>query len=427
MTSFEKELEKYLDDTPLGEGRIVEAEVVQLTNEYVFVDLGFKSLGAIERSEFKELGYKVQCGDSIKAKIKSLDNGFGNTLLSISEAAKENAWSKIEKALNSESKLISVAIRSVVRGGLVGSIGGINAFIPNSLSGKINKYDVVNSEIEAEIIKVDRDRESVILSCQLTSDKAKKAFDDAKSGQKVKVRVTALTSFGAFAEYEGISGLIHISDFSWGHTSSSDDVLEVGQELDVVILSKDEEKCRLCFGIKQVNPEGWDGLASKYQVGERFPATIRKINKYGMIVDLGDLEGFVHLSDVTWETKYPKITSFYIEGQEVDLVVKAVDESQRKVFFSRKHAEQKPWDMFVENNQIGEKVVVTATSINKHGIFIKTKEGVDGLIPFDHISWDNIDLEGVKDLHKEGDSIECVIKDIDGENCKLYLSIKAIS
>lgn len=420
----------------MKQGEVIPAEVVRVDYNYVVVNAGLKSESFIPIEEFKndrgEVDVKV--GDFVSVAIESLENGYGDTVLSRDKAKRLAAWMNLEKALET-GELVTGTVTGKVKGGLTVMTNGIRAFLPGSLVDTRPVKDTTPYEgktMEFKVIKLDRKRNNVVLSRRAVveasmGEERAKLLETLKEGAIVKGIVKNITDYGAFVDLGGIDGLLHITDLAWRRVRHPSEVLEQGQEITAKVLKFDQEKNRVSLGIKQLGEDPWIGIARRYPQGTRLFGKVTNITDYGAFVEIeAGIEGLVHVSEMDWTNKNVDPKKVVQLGEEVEVMVLEIDEERRRISFGMKQCKPNPWEEFAATHQKGDTVKGQIKSITDFGVFIGLEGGIDGLVHLSDLSWTEPGEEAVR-KYKKGEELEAVVLSIDVERERISLGVKQMS
>ncbi|WP_418579450.1 30S ribosomal protein S1 [Parasutterella excrementihominis] len=420
----------------MKQGEVIPAEVVRVDYNYVVVNAGLKSESFIPIEEFKndrgEVDVKV--GDFVSVAIESLENGYGDTVLSRDKAKRLAAWMNLEKALET-GELVTGTVTGKVKGGLTVMTNGIRAFLPGSLVDTRPVKDTTPYEgktMEFKVIKLDRKRNNVVLSRRAVveasmGEERAKLLETLKEGAIVKGIVKNITDYGAFVDLGGIDGLLHITDLAWRRVRHPSEVLEQGQEITAKVLKFDQEKNRVSLGIKQLGEDPWIGIARRYPQGTRLFGKVTNITDYGAFVEIeAGIEGLVHVSEMDWTNKNVDPKKVVQLGEEVEVMVLEIDEERRRISLGIKQCKPNPWEEFAATHQKGDTVKGQIKSITDFGVFIGLEGGIDGLVHLSDLSWTEPGEEAVR-KYKKGEELEAVVLSIDVERERISLGVKQMS
>jgi len=431
--SFAALFEESLNHQEMRAGEVITAEVVRVDYNFVVVNAGLKSESYIPIEEFKadngELTVKI--GDFVSVAIDSLENGFGETLLSRDKAKRLSAWMDLEKALES-GELVSGVITGKVKGGLTVMTNGIRAFLPGSLVDIRPVKDTTPFEgktMEFKVIKLDKKRNNVVVSRRAVLEASQgeeraKLMETLSEGAIVKGIVKNITDYGAFVDLGGIDGLLHITDLAWRRVRHPSEVLTVGDEITAKILKFDQEKNRVSLGVKQLGEDPWVGISRRYPQGTRLFGKVTNLTDYGAFVEVeAGIEGLVHVSEMDWTNKNVHPSKVVALGDEVEVMILEIDEDRRRISLGMKQCMPNPWEDFSMNHKKGDRVKGAIKSITDFGVFIGLPGGIDGLVHLSDLSWSQAGEEAVKNF-KKGDEVEATVLAIDVERERISLGIK---
>jgi len=430
---FTSLLEQITETPVFQEGSIVSAKVLAILGNEVCVDVGSKSETIIPLSEFIDETGKanVSAGDTVSVMLESLDDGSGNTALSREKAVKQEAWSALELAMHNDTTVLGV-ITDRVKGGFTVVVHGIRAFLPGSqIDVRPAKEEITSSEdsaLEFKVIKMDHKRSNIVVSRRAVMDTSKEEktalLEKLAEGQVVNGVVKNLTDYGAFIDLGGIDGLLHITDLAWKRVKHPSEVLTVGQEIDVKVLSFDQEKQRVSLGVKQLSGDPWSEITNKHPINSKLFGNVTNITEYGCFVEIENgIEGLVHMSEMDWTNRNIHPSKVVQVGQEVEVMVLEIDESRRRISLGLKQCKPNPWVEFSERYDDQQVVTGNIKSITDFGVFIGLEGGIDGLIHSNDLSWV---LPGDKAVleFKKGQEVSAVITSIDASRERISLSIK---
>jgi len=434
--SFAALFEESLSRKEMRAGEVITAEVVRVDYNFVVVNAGLKSESYIPLEEFKnDLGeLDVKPGDFVSVAIESLENGYGDTILSRDKAKRLAAWLNLERALE-DGELISGTVAGKVKGGLTVMTNGIRAFLPGSLVDTRPVKDTTPYEgktLEFKVIKLDRKRNNVVLSRRAVieasmGEERAKLLETLREGAIVKGVVKNITDYGAFVDLGGIDGLLHITDLAWRRVRHPSEVVQVGQELTAKVLKFDQEKNRVSLGIKQLGEDPWVGLGRRYPQSTRLFGKVTNITDYGAFVEIeAGIEGLVHVSEMDWTNKNVDPKKIVALGDEVEVMVLEIDEDRRRISLGMKQCKPNPWDDFAIAHKKGDKVKGQIKSITDFGVFIGLPGNIDGLVHLSDLSWNETGEEAVRRF-KKGDEVEAMVLAIDVERERISLGIKQMA
>src|SRR5690606_19231123 len=433
--SFADLFAESLKTQDMKSGEVISAEVVRVDHNFVVVNAGLKSEALIPLEEFlNDQGeLEVQPGDFVSVAIDSLENGYGDTILSRARAKRLAAWLQLEKALEN-GELVTGTITGKVKGGLTVMTNGIRAFLPGSLVDLRPVKDTTPYEgktLEFQVIKLDRKRNNVVLSRRQVleasmGEERQKLLETLHEGAVVKGVVKNITDYGAFVDLGGIDGLLHITDMAWRRVRHPSEVLQVGQEVEAKVLKFDQEKSRVSLGVKQLGEDPWVGLARRYPQGTRLFGKVTNLTDYGAFVEVeAGIEGLVHVSEMDWTNKNVDPRKVVTLGEEVEVMVLEIDEDRRRISLGMKQCRPNPWEDFAANFKRGDKVHGAIKSITDFGVFVGLPGGIDGLVHLSDLSWSETGEDAVRNF-KKGDEIDAVVLGIDTDKERISLGIKQL-
>jgi len=434
--SFADLFEQSLAKQEMKQGEVITAEVVRVDYNFVVVNAGLKSESFIPIEEFKnDRGeVDVQPGDFVSVAIESLENGYGDTILSRDKAKRLAAWMNLEKALES-GELVTGTVTGKVKGGLTVMTNGIRAFLPGSLVDTRPVKDTTPYEgqtLEFKVIKLDRKRNNVVVSRRAVveanmGEERARLLENLQEGAVVKGIVKNITDYGAFVDLGGIDGLLHITDLAWRRVRHPSEVLEQGQEITAKVLKFDQDKNRVSLGIKQLGEDPWLGIARRYPQNTRLFGKVTNITEYGAFVEIETgIEGLVHVSEMDWTNKNVDPKKVVQLGDEVEVMVLEIDEERRRISLGMKQCKPNPWEEFAASHQKGDKVSGQINSITDFGVFIGLPGGIDGLVHLSDLSWTEPGEEAKRN-YKKGDELEATVLSIDVERERISLGVKQMT
>ncbi len=431
IENFEALLEESFQDIDFRKGALIKASVVDVRPDRITVNAGLKSDAVIATSEFGSDEIKV--GDTVEVVIDSLENGFGETRLSREKAVRAKAWRDLQEK-HEKSEIVMGVITERVKGGFTVQVGAIRAFLPGSLVDVKPIRDpsyLEGKDLEFKIVKMDEQRNNIVVSRRAvmeaeTSAERQARLDELQDGQEVVGIVKNITDYGAFIDLGGVDGLLHITDMAWKRIKHPSEVLNVGDEIHVKVLSFDPEKSRVSLGIKQLGEDPWANLAQRYPEGGRLTGVVTNITDYGCFVELEEgVEGLVHMSEMDWTNKNVHPSKVVKAGEETEVMVLGIDESRRRISLGLKQCQMNPWEEFAEKYSKDDKVKGNIRSITDFGVFIGLAGGIDGLVHLSDLSWNATGEEAVRDFSK-GQEVEAVILAIDADRERISLGIKQL-
>ena len=430
MLTMEEAL-KQAGSLPFAAGNIVKGHIIEVRPKEVLVDIGYKSEGVVPGTEFEDIK-TVKVGDEIDVLIEKLENKEGTVVLSHEKAEFKRNWERILTICN-EGGTIQGKVKSVVKGGLVVNIG-VEAFLPASQIDIItpkNLAQFVGNSYEFKVVKINQDRQNIVLSRrelieQERSEKRSKLLGEMVPGDIRKGTVKNITDFGAFIDLNGIDGLLHITDMSWGRISHPSELLKVGQEIDVVVLDVNKEKERVSLGLKQKMANPWDNIETKFPVGQKVKGKVVNLVPYGAFVQLEPgVEGLVHVTELSWTKRVAKPSDMLKVDQEIEAIVLGINREEQKISLGIRQLESNPWDTAETKYAIGIKVKGKVRNLTSYGAFVELEEGIDGMIHVSDISWTR-KINHPSEVMKKGDEVEAVVLEVDRPNQRIALGMKQL-
>ena len=419
----------------LKPGAIVTGVVVEVRSDVVVINAGLKSEGIVPIEQFRNDAGEIDVavGDEVKVALDSIENGFGETVLSREKAKRAMVWDELEEALE-KNETITGRISGKVKGGFTVDIKDVRGFLPGSLVDVRPVRDsayLEGKELEFKLIKLDRKRNNIVVSRRAVveseySVEREQLMEKLQEGAILKGVVKNLTDYGAFVDLGGIDGLLHITDMAWKRVRHPSEVVEVGQELDVRVLKYDRERNRVSLGLKQLGEDPWDNIARRYPANTRVFGKVSNVTDYGAFVEIEPgVEGLVHVSEMDWTNKNVNPSKIVQVGDEVQVMVLDVDEERRRISLGMKQVTSNPWETFAAIHKKGDKVEGQIKSITDFGIFIGLDGGIDGLVHLSDISWNTTGEDIVRNF-KKGDTLEAVVLAVDPERERISLGVKQL-
>ena len=417
---------------PFASGSIVKGTIIEVRHKEVMVDIGYKSEGVIPANEFIDIK-TVKVGDQIDVLIEKLEDKDGMVVLSKEKAEFKQNWDRILTICN-EGGIVPGKVKAVVKGGLVVNIG-VEAFLPSSQIDIIppkNLMQFVGNTYDFKVVKINQERQNIVLSRrelieQERNERRQKLLADMTPGDIRKGTVKNITDFGAFIDLNGLDGLLHITDMSWGRIGHPSEILKVGQELDVVVLDINKEKERVSLGLKQKLANPWDNIETKFTVGQKVKGKVVNLVPYGAFIELEPgVEGLVHVTELSWTKRIAKPSDVIKQDQEVEAVVLGINREEQKISLGIRQLETNPWDKAQEKYPPGTRIKGKIRNLTSYGAFIELEEGLDGMIHVSDISWTR-KINHPSEVLKKGDEVEAQVLEIDKNNQRIAVGIKQIT
>lgn len=412
-----------------NEGSIIEGTIVHIRPNDIMVDVGYKSEGVIPKSEFKK-SEEFQLGDTVEVLLERLEDDNGMVVLSKQRAELQKNWEKILSDYN-EGDVIEGTVEGRVKGGMLVDVG-VEAFLPGSqldLSPVKNPDDFMGEVVQVKIIKINLERRNIVVSRrelleEQRREQKQKLLQEIEIGQVRQGKVKNITDFGAFIDLNGMDGLLHITDMSWGRINHPSELVKIGDELEVTILDVDYEKERVSLGIKQQSDNPWTEIEAKFPVGHRVHGKVVNLMPYGAFIELEPgVEGLVHVSELSWTKRIARASDVLNLGDEVDAIVLAVNKDDKKISLGVRQIEENPWETFANNHPIGSHVQGTVRNFTNYGAFLELEEGVDGMVHVSDMSWTR-KINHPSEMLEKGQQVEAVVLEVDPSNQRISLGLK---
>ena len=413
-------------------GEIVKGTIIEVRPKEVLVDIGYKSEGVIPGNEFDDIK-AVKVGDEIDVLIEKLEDKEGMVVLSREKAEFKKNWERILTICN-EGGVINGKVKAVVKGGLLVNIG-VEAFLPASqidITTPKNLQQYVGNNYDFKVVKINQERQNIVLSRrelieQERTERRQKLLSEMTPGDIRKGTVKNITDFGAFIDLNGIDGLLHITDMSWGRIGHPSEVLKVGQDIDVVVLDINREKERVSLGLKQKMANPWDNIEGKFPIGAKVKGRVVNLVPYGAFVELEPgVEGLVHVTELSWTKRIAKPSDVLKQDQEIEAVVLGINREEQKISLGVRQLETNPWDKAQEKYPPGTRVKGKIRNLTSYGAFIELEEGLDGMIHVSDISWTR-KINHPSEVFKKGDEVEAIVLEVDKTNQRIAVGVKQLS
>lgn len=412
------------------EGTIVKGTIIEIRPQVVLVDIGYKSEGAIPSNEFED--EEIEVGDEVEVLLEKLENDEGMVVLSKEKAAHKQNWEKIVKVFQ-DGGLVRGKVKSVVKGGLTVNVG-VEAFLPGSQVDIIPPKDLneyVGNIYEFKIVKVNDERKNIVLSRRevIEAERAElrqQFLRTVKVGDKVTGAVKNITDFGAFVDLQGMDGLLHITDMSWGRINHPSEMLIIGQPVDVVILDVDREKERVSLGLKQMSDNPWEDIERKFAIGSQVKGKVTKLLPYGAFIELErGVEGLVHVSELSWVKRITRPSDVLELDQVIEAVVLGISIEEQKISLGVRQLEPNPWDEIEVRYPIGATIKGPVRNLTAYGAFVELEEGIDGMVHVSDMSWTR-KINHPSEVLKKNDEVEAIVLSIDKANQRVSLGLKQL-
>jgi len=412
-------------------GSLVEGTVSAIKGDDVFVDIGYKSVGSVSMGEFGD-DAAVKVGDSVTVMIVRLeDDKTGMVELSKRRADEKIRWEKILDRYV-EGCVVTGTIKSAVRSGLLVQIDDVEAFLPGSQVEVTPVRDLepyVGQTFDFKVIKISNERRNLIVSRReliegTMAEKKAELLASLQKGEVRRGRVKNITDFGAFIDLDGIDGLLHITDMSWGRVKHPSEVLKVGQELDVMVLEVDRDRERISLGLKQTTENPWSTIQDQFPVGARVSGKVVNLAAYGAFVEIAPgIEGLVHISEFSWTKRVARASDMLSVGDEVQVVVLSVDVENQKIALGIRQTQDNPWDTVQERFPVGSRIHGKVRNFTTYGAFVELEEGIDGMIHVSDMSWTR-KINHPSECLQKGQEVEAVVLDVNPKEQRISLGLK---
>ncbi len=432
LENTNQELSELIDSKfrEFREGTIVKGTIIEIRPQVILVDIGYKSEGTIAVNEFED--EEIEVGDEIEVLLEKLENDEGMVVLSKEKAAHKQNWDKIVKVYE-DGGLVRGKVKSVVKGGLTVNVG-VEAFLPGSQVDIIPPKDLseyVGNIYEFKIVKVNDERKNIVLSRRevIEAERAElrqRFLQTVKIGDRVTGAVKNITDFGAFVDLQGMDGLLHVTDMSWGRINHPSEMLMIGQPVEVMILDVDREKERVSLGLKQMSENPWEDIERKFSIGTSVKGKVTKLLPYGAFVELErGVEGLVHVSELSWVKRITRPSDVLELEQEIEAVVLGISIEEQKISLGVRQLEPNPWDEIEVRYPIGATIKGPVRNLTAYGAFVELEEGIDGMVHVSDMSWTR-KINHPSEVLKKNDEVEALVLSIDKGNQRVSLGLKQL-
>ncbi len=425
-------MEKYLAEVKeFTEGMLIQGRILEVRGNDVLVDIGYKSEGLIPRHEFND-PEALAVGQEVEVLLEKIEDDNGMVVLSYEKAALKKNWDRIVSLCN-EGGTIEGKVKAKVRGGLTVNIG-VDAFLPASQIDVIaprNLDEYVGKTYQFKVVKINDERKNIVLSRrelieQEREDRRRHLLDDMQVGSVREGVVKNITDFGAFIDLDGIDGLLHVTDMSWGRINHPNELVKVGDKIEIMILEVDREKARVSLGLKQRSRNPWDDIALKYPVGSRVRGKIVSVVPYGAFVQIEDgVEGMVHVSELSWTKRVARASDVLKTGDELDAVVLDIKRDEQKISLGVRQLESNPWTHVPKKYPPGTKISGKVRNLTNFGAFVEIEEGIDGMVHVSDLSWTR-KVTNPAEVLKKGQKVDAVVLEVDPANQRISLGMKQL-
>jgi small subunit ribosomal protein S1 len=416
----------------LKEGSIVPGVITEIRANEVVVDIGGKAEGVIPANEFSDLG-ELQIGSTIEVILEKLEDKEGNPILSYEQAQQKKNWENILLKCQ-EGTIVPGRVKAKVKGGLIVSIG-VDSFLPAShidIQPPKNLDQYVGQTYDFKVLKINHERQNIVLSRrelieEQRVNKRRDLLEKLQPGQVRKGIVKNITDFGAFIDLDGMDGLLHITDMSWGRIGHPSEMLKQGEEIEVMIIDINREKERVSLGLKQTKNNPWDNIDHKFPVGSKIHGKVVNLVPYGAFIELEPgVEGLVHITEMSWTKRITKPSELLKVGQELDAVVLGIQKEEQKISLGLRQLEPNPWDMVRHNYPVGARVRGKVRNMTTYGAFVELEEGIDGMVHVSDMSWTR-KINHPSEMLKKGDEVDAIVLDVDPNQQRISLGMKQLA
>ena len=409
---------------------IVTGTIVEKRQDGALVDIGLKAEGFIPYTEFKNWD-EINLNDQIDVYLEELENEQNQPGISLQKAAFIQTWKKITSDFG-EGSVIRGKMKKKVKGGILIDLDGVEAFLPGSqidIGPVKNLDDLIDQEYDFKILKINQERHNIVVSRRELLEESRKDMraqflKEMKVGELRKGKVKNITDFGAFIDLGGVDGLLHITDMSWGRITNPKEMLEVGQEIEVMVLDIDFAKERVSLGLKQKSANPWDEVETKYPVGSTVKGHVVNIMPYGAFVEIEQgVEGLIHVSEMSWTKRITKASDVVSAGEEVEAVILEVNKADKKISLGLRQKTRNPWEVLAEKYPPGSHIKGKVRNMTTYGAFVEIENDIDGMIHVSDMSWTR-KINHPNEVLKVGEEVEAVILDIDPAQQRISLGLK---
>jgi small subunit ribosomal protein S1 len=416
----------------LKEGSVITGTIMEIRPTEVVIDFGGKAEGTIPAHEFLDLS-ELEIGSDIEVFLERLEDRFGNPQLSFDKAEQKKNWEKIVNTCE-EGSVITGRVRSKVKGGLVVNIG-VDAFLPSSqvdIQAPKNLDQFVGQTFDFKVVKINRERKNIVVSRrelieERRQDKKREILSKITPGETRRGMVKNITDYGAFIDLDGLDGLLHITDMSWGRVSHPSEMVKTGEEITVCIIDIDEKRERVSLGLKQLSSNPWDEIESKFPINAKVRGKVVNLVPYGAFVELEEgVEGLVHVTEMSWTKRITKPGEVLNVGDEVDAVVLGIQKDDQKISLGLRQLEVNPWDMATHNYPPGARVRGKIRNLTSYGAFVELEEGIDGMVHVSDMSWTR-KINHPSEMVKKGDEVDAIVVEVDIDNQRISLGMKQLT
>lgn len=413
-------------------GKILPGKIVGKAGDDAVIDVGLKSEGLVNKGEFDSFD-DLKIGDEVEVLLEDLEDESGIIKLSKRKADRIRGWERILDS-NKEGDIIEGKATRKIKGGLLVDIG-VPVFLPASQVDIRRPSDIgifIGKMVRAEILKIDEERRNIVISRRKLIERERaeakdKLLNSISENETITGTVTNIADFGAFVDLGGIDGLLHITDMSWGRVNHPSEICKVNDSIEVKILKIDLEKEKIALGLKQMEPSPWDGVEDRFPINERVTGKVVSLVSYGAFVELAQgIEGLVHISEMSWTKRINHPSELVNVGDEIEVVVLDINAEKHEISLGIKQTEVNPWELVAERYPPGTIIEGQVRNLTNYGTFIEIEPGIDGLLHVSDMSWTE-KISHANEKYKKGDTVECVVLDIDQNKQRVGLGVKQLT
>ncbi len=416
----------------LKEGSVISGTIMEIRPTEVVIDFGGKAEGEIPVIEFIDPS-ELEVGSDIEVFLERLEDKHGNPVLSFDKAEQKKNWEKITSTCK-EGSIITGRVRSKVKGGLIVSIG-VDAFLPASqidIQPPKNLDQYIGQTFDFKVVKINQERRNIVVSRrelieEQRIEKKRQMLSSIKSGDTRRGMVKNITDYGAFIDLDGLDGLLHITDMSWGRISHPSEMVKTGEEITVAIIDVDHDRERVSLGLKQLVNNPWEGIEKKFPVNGKITGKVVNLVPYGVFVELEEgVEGLLHVTEFSWTKRAIKPSEHFEIGQEIDAVVLGIQKEEQKISLGVRQLEANPWDMAQHNYPVGGRVRGKVRNLTTYGAFVELEEGIDGMVHVSDMSWTR-KVNHPSEVVQKGEEVDATVLDVDPDSQRISLGMKQLT
>jgi small subunit ribosomal protein S1 len=426
-------------EVDFASGKLVKGKIIRVDDEYVMVDVGFKSEGTIPRNEWEEDEAPPEIGQQIEVLVEDLEeeqtdhDAGGMVALSYRKAKKQRAWEETMKSIT-EGAVVTGQVTRKIKGGLLVDVSGIHVFLPASqvdIRRPADIGDYIGRTVQCEVLKIDQDRRNIVVSRRSLIERQRQEdrehlLRELEVGQIRKGVVKNIAEFGAFVDLGGIDGLLHITDMSWERIGHPSEMVAIDQEIEVMILHIDREKEKIALGLKQKQNNPWEKVEETYPVNSVHQGQVVNVMSYGAFVKLEPgIEGLVHISEMSWTKRINHPSELVQIGDEIQVVILGVDKQGQQLSLGMKQTQENPWTKVADKYPVDLTVTGKVRNLTNYGAFIELEEGIDGLLHVSDMSWTR-KISHPSEMLEKGQTVTCKVLSVDQERRRIALGLKQL-